>query len=134
MVCTSWSLSLMRVSAWGSPSALLFSSLICRIYPGLLCCKIGHLIRKSVRSSLPSLHNLHVGLVFLYLPMPICGGAFRCLREDVVGCLSDVYFASTQRANVRTMYVHCTYKPVHTDLVRITFGMKVFWTYGSVRT
>ena len=40
----------------------------------------------------------------------------------------------TQRANVRTMYVHCTYKPVHTDLVRITFGMKVFWTYGSVRT
>ena len=41
---------------------------------------------------------------------------------------------TTQRANVRTMNVHCTYKPVHTDLVRITFGMKVFWTYGSVRT
>ena len=32
------------------------------------------------------------------------------------------------------MYVQCTYKPVHMDLVRITFGMKVFWTYGSVRT
>ena len=41
---------------------------------------------------------------------------------------------TTQQANVRTMCVHCTYKPVHTDLVRITFGMKVFWTYGSVRT
>ena len=25
---------------------------------------------------------------------------------------------------------YCTYKPIHTDLVRITFGMKVFWTYG----
>ena len=43
---------------------------------------------------------------------------------------------SAQWANVRTkkMYVHCTYKPVHTDLVRITFGMIVFWTYGSVCT
>ena len=40
--------------------------------------------------------------------------------------------AVTQQANVRTMYVHCTYKPVRTDLVRITFGMKVFWTYRSV--
>ena len=32
------------------------------------------------------------------------------------------------------MYVQCTYKPVHTDLVRITFGMNVSWTYGFVRT
>ena len=45
-----------------------------------------------------------------------------------------IFCVVAQRANVRTMYVHCTYKPVHTDLVRITFGMKVFWTYGSVRT
>ena len=40
----------------------------------------------------------------------------------------------TKRANVRIMYVHCTYKPEHTDLLRKTFGIKVFWTYGSVRT
>ena len=34
-----------------------------------------------------------------------------------------------QRANVGTMYVHCMYQPVHTDLVRVVFGMKDFWTY-----
>ena len=39
-----------------------------------------------------------------------------------------------QMAVGKTPAGKCTYKPVHTDLVRITFGMKVFRTYGSVRT
>ena len=63
-----------------------------------------------------------------------CFVNFSILQSYVHGSTRRSGVYTTQRANVRTMYVHCTYKPVHTDLVRITFGMKVFWTYGSVRT